>query len=67
VPLELPAEASGQFELCTGVGSIATEGCEGIKIEEHTVGVSASGVLGEGRPVYKLDTGVGSIQVTRKP
>ncbi len=66
VSLELPAEASGQFELVTAVGSISTEGCEGIQIEKHTVGVSASGALGEGRPLYALKTGVGSIQISRK-
>jgi len=66
VSLALPGEASGQFDLSTGVGSISTEGCEGIKVKKHAVGARASGSLGEGGPAYELTTGVGSIQVSRK-
>ena len=66
VALKLQPEACGRFELSAGVGSIATTGCEGIKIRKHGVGTTAAGAIGKGGPVYEVSTGVGSIRLSRK-
>jgi hypothetical protein len=52
--------------LRTGVGSIALTSCRGIKVNKQMVGATASGSIGDGRPEYKLSSGVGSLRVTRK-
>ena len=65
--LELPENASGQFDLVASVGSIDVIPPSAFKCKQTLAGGTASGRCGTAQRTYKVKSGVGSVKLRLHP